>query len=102
MAMLAICAAGCKQTETVPGSPVDPQSSWLSKLTFWKSGDDLPEQETDLRMSMARSFERQGQADQAIKIYRDIVDKDKSRADAYHRLAVLHDKKGDCKISEAF
>ncbi len=107
VAIFAICAAGCKQTETVPGSPVDPQSSWLSKLTFWKSEDDLSEQgmaeqEMDVRMSMARSFERQGQTDQAIKIYRDIVDKDKSRVDACHRLAVLHDKKGDCKISEAF
>ena len=105
IAILMVCLVGCQQTETVRSSPTDSQSSWFSKLAFWKSKDKssgMSEEGPDVRMTMARSFEKQGQIDQAIKTYLEIVKKDESRADAHHRLAVLHDIKGDCKSSEGF
>jgi len=57
------------------------------------------EQKADVEMAMGRSLERKGRIDQAIKVYRDVIRKDDRRGDAYHRLAVLYDKKGDSKES---
>ena len=111
-AVLVLSLAGCKQTDTLQSSSPRQQSSWLSKLPFSRSNrkkskdESLPpvtaEQKADVQMALARSFEKQGQIDQAIKIYSNIVRKDDRRADACHRLAVLHDRKGDCGTSEQF
>ncbi len=56
-------------------------------------------QKANVKMVMARSLERKGRTDEAIKVYSDVIRKDGRRADAYHRLAVLHDKKGACRDS---
>lgn len=106
-AVLVVSLAGCKQTETVQNGPPQQESSWTSKLPFAKPKDEssaqvTDQQKADVQMAMARSFEKQGQIDQAIKIYQSVVGKDDRRADAYHRLAVLHDRKGDCRTSEGF
>jgi Tfp pilus assembly protein PilF len=52
-------------------------------------------QKADVEMAVGRSLERKGQTDQAVKIYLDVIRKDGRRGDAYHRLAVLYDKKGE-------
>ncbi len=53
-------------------------------------------------MAIARSLDNQGDTEPAIKAYLDVVNKDPRRADAYHRLAVLHDAKGDSESASNF
>ncbi len=60
------------------------------------------EQKADVQMAVARSVEKQGYVEQAIRLYLEVLKKDGRRADAYHRLAVLHDKKGNCVASAEF
>jgi tetratricopeptide (TPR) repeat protein len=60
------------------------------------------EQKADVQMAIARSLENQGDTEPAIKAYLEVVKKDSRRADAYHRLAVLHDAKGDSESACSF
>jgi Tfp pilus assembly protein PilF len=53
-------------------------------------------------MTEARSLEEQGKIESAVTLYSQIVEEDSRRADAYHRLAVLHDMKGDFRKSAEF
>jgi len=53
-------------------------------------------------MARARSLVEKGQIEQAIGIYQDVVKQDNSRPDAYHRLAILHDMKGECDKARGF
>ncbi|MGA9926465.1 MAG: tetratricopeptide repeat protein, partial [Isosphaeraceae bacterium] len=83
--------AGCHQVPSRPGAP--------SPLGFGnepKGGGTTitPAQEADVQISMGRVAEQQGDLDQAMAAYRAALDRDKSRADAYARLAILHDKQG--------
>lgn len=66
------------------------------------TGDSTAHRQADLEIAIARSLERQDQTDRAIKLYLNALDEGYQGADAYHRLAVLHDKKGDCAASEEF
>jgi Tfp pilus assembly protein PilF len=63
------------------------------------SNEVTPQQKADVAIALARSLEMQGQTDGAIQKYEDAVRMDNKRGDAYHRLAVLHDLKGDCESS---
>lgn len=60
------------------------------------------EQKADVQMAIARSLESQGDREPAIKAYLEVIKKDSRRADAYHRLAVLHDAKGDSESASKF
>ncbi|MGO8747209.1 MAG: tetratricopeptide repeat protein [Thermoguttaceae bacterium] len=51
-------------------------------------------------MAMARSLESQGNLDQAIHAYQEVLVNDDQRADAHHRLAILFDRKGDAKAAQ--
>jgi Tfp pilus assembly protein PilF len=59
-------------------------------------------QKADVQIAIARSLENQGDTTHAIKNYLEVVKKDPNRADAYHRLAVLHDAKGDSESARQF
>ncbi len=88
--------AGCHQVPSRPGAP--------SPLGFGnepKGGGTTitPAQEADVQISMGRVAEQQGDLDQAMAAYRTALDRDKSRADAYARLAILHDKQGKFRES---
>ena len=83
-----ICLAGCNSigsfadrvsTRFVPGRSD-------SKVTA--------KQNADIHIALGRSLERQNNVDQAMTAYSKAVELDPKRADAYLRLAVLHDKKG--------
>lgn len=52
------------------------------------------EQPTAAKMTAARSLEKSDEIDRAIEAYQEIVDVDPQNGEAWHRLAVLHDKKG--------
>lgn len=53
-----------------------------------------PAQEADVQIAFARAAEQRGDLDQAMAVYRDALARDKGRADAYLRLAILHDRQG--------
>ena len=53
------------------------------------------ERKLDVQMAVARSCENDGNTEQAIQVYQEVVKKDSRRAEAYHRLAILYDLKGD-------
>ena len=87
---------GCHQVPSRPGAP--------SPLGFGnepKGGGTTitPAQEADVQISMGRVAEQRGDLDQAMAAYRAALDRDRRRADAYTRLAVLHDKQGKFRES---
>jgi len=106
LAVLATLFSGCQQPIYPPTSP------WnlLTKSRRPKRPDPpkpparrLDErQKLDVQMAMGRSMEKQEQYERAIHVYEGVLQKDDTRADAYHRLAVLHDKKGDGKKASEF
>lgn len=61
------------------------------------------QQTADVRISMARSLENEGQLSDAARIYQEVIRADKrrwfrpspQRAEAYYRLAVLNDKRSE-------
>jgi tetratricopeptide (TPR) repeat protein len=83
--------AGCQQVPSRPGAP-----SPLGLGSDARGGGTTitPAQEADVQISMGRAAEQQGDLDQAMAAYRAALDRDRRRADAYARLAVLHDKQG--------
>jgi Tfp pilus assembly protein PilF len=58
-----------------------------------------PHQRADVEVAMGRSFEKQGEAAQAIVAYETALHLDPSRADASLRLAILRDQQGKFKES---
>ena len=80
------------------------KSSAFSGLGFnqGKPKKITEEQKTAIQAAMAGSLEQRGKIEQAIKAYRNIVSRDAQCALAHHRLAVLHDKMGDCKTSREY
>jgi Tfp pilus assembly protein PilF len=51
---------------------------------------------------MARTLQNQGRTEDAKKMYLEAVKLAPQRADAYHFLALLHDRKGECREAEPF
>ena len=60
------------------------------------------EQKSDVQITMAQSLERDGRADEAQQVYESLIKKNPKSPEAYHRLALLHDKKGDGKKAEEY
>ncbi|CAN5916649.1 hypothetical protein BH23PLA1_BH23PLA1_35210 [soil metagenome] len=56
-------------------------------------------QEADLHVSIGRSAESHGDVAMAMSAYQEAVNRDRSRADAFLRMAVLHDQKGQYRES---
>jgi Tfp pilus assembly protein PilF len=56
-------------------------------------------QEADAQIDLGRTAEQRGEFDQATAAYRAALTRDKTRADAYQRLAVLRDKQGKYRES---
>jgi tetratricopeptide (TPR) repeat protein len=56
-------------------------------------------QEADMQIALGRTAEAQGNLDQARAAYQAALGRDKKRADAHQRLAVLHDKQGQFRES---
>jgi tetratricopeptide (TPR) repeat protein len=89
-AALLIGLVGCREVPSRPGTP-----SPLGWGNARGGGTTItPAQEADVQISMGRAAEQQGDLDQAMAAYRAALDRDRRRADAYARLAVLHDKQG--------
>jgi Tfp pilus assembly protein PilF len=96
--MVLLSLAGCQQLSLghlIPKWPAKKSSVYdpQANTNQW-SADATPQQKAEVQMALARTMENQGQTEQAIAVYQGVVAKSK-RADAFHRLALLHDKKGD-------
>jgi tetratricopeptide (TPR) repeat protein len=87
---------GCQQLSSRPGAP--PPRGLGNEP---RGGDPTitPAQEADVQISMGRAAEQQGDLDQAMAAYRAALDRDRRRADAYARLAIVHDKQGKFRES---
>lgn len=77
---------GCQSTapKTVPLSPITQQVDAQSKLS--------PQQIADVQVALGRSLEKRGEVAQATAAYLEAVKQDSTRADAYLRLAAIHDQ----------
>jgi Flp pilus assembly protein TadD len=73
------------------------QYSIPSSSVARRSPKQRREQGQNLSIAVARTLERQGKTDQAIKAYQQTIDSGLKDATAFHRLAVLYDKKGEYK-----
>jgi Tfp pilus assembly protein PilF len=103
LAALALSVTGCQQMGAMLGSRSNDSPASVASFGEPRPSDTVDAtQKADVEMALARSVEEQGQTDQAIAMYLDVVRKDNRRADAYHRLAILHDRKGECKAAEEF
>jgi Tfp pilus assembly protein PilF len=91
-AMMALMLVGCNQTIRHK-TPRPPKPS---------AGELKPEAVADVQVSLARSFEEQGDVDKAMSAYREASRRDPSRADAPLRLAVLLDQAGRFAESPAY
>jgi tetratricopeptide (TPR) repeat protein len=105
VALAVVCLSGCRQSGTALTSIWKPRPDRSKGPALSELGS--PEgvtayQQADIEVTIARSLEQQGQIDRAIKVYLDAVSKGYEGADAYHRLAVLYDKKGKCRESTKF
>ncbi len=95
-----ICTSGCQSA-----------GDWLAKR-FGSSDDKskivrnqqtpqlpppeeiTPEKRARVQLTMARAYERQGNVERALALYKEAIKSAPKSAEAHHRLAVLHDKQG--------
>jgi Tfp pilus assembly protein PilF len=88
--------AGCQHASPRPGGP-----SPLGMGSEPRGGGTTitPAQAADVQISMGRAAEQQGNLEQATAAYRAALERDGRRADAYARLAIVHDKQGKFRES---
>jgi Flp pilus assembly protein TadD len=98
LAMGLLALAGCRTVETTSRPEVD--ASFKEGRS--KPRSVKPKQAADVQIAYGRTLERQGQDDAAIHAYQDAVKQDPRRADAYLRLAILHDKRGKFDESASY
>jgi tetratricopeptide (TPR) repeat protein len=105
LAALALGLAGCTQFNEIVANRWR-QQNVASRMPTLDSGKTAApvtaKQRADVQMAVGQSLEQHGDAEGAIKIYNEVVRLDDSRADAYHRLAVLNNKNGDWQQAEKF
>lgn len=58
-------------------------------------------QVADVQVAIGRSAEARGDVEAATQAYREALKKDDSRADAYHRLALIYDRQGESETAQA-
>ncbi len=61
-----------------------------------------PEQKADVQLTIAASLEHEGRSDEAQQIYESLIKKNPKAPEAYHQLALLHDKAGDGRKAEEY
>jgi Tfp pilus assembly protein PilF len=98
VAVLAVSAvSGCAQLAS--SNRLKPHSS-AGLLDSGTTTRVTRKQAADVQIAMARTLEESDQLAEAEAGYREALKHDSKRADAYHRLAILCDRKGDFKEAE--
>src|SRR5262249_20473956 len=92
----AVGLIGCHSAQSRPAGP---SALGWRKEPQAAEGTITPAQEADVQITLGRAAEQGGDLDQAMAAYRAALSRDKRRADAYARLAVLHDKQGKFRES---
>lgn len=87
---------GCQQIPLNWRSRSGPDSG-LDKLPM---GRISSAQEADMQIAMGRTAEREGDLKRAMTAYSAALSRDKTRADAAIRMAILHDQQGQFRESE--
>jgi tetratricopeptide (TPR) repeat protein len=82
------CLAGCQHGNLPPADNALLQSGPSKAVEL------APAQLADLQVACGRSLEKRGEEDQAVARYSEAVKLDPRRADAWLRLAILHDQQG--------
>lgn len=113
VAALAAFLPGCqslsvpwkKQTAPSPPPPSNVSLPHLEdeKLAFGQDADAAtltPKQKAGVQLYVGSQFERNNEPQRAMETYREVIRKDPTCAEAYHRLAILKDKAG--QSDEAF
>lgn len=96
--------AGCQQLDQLAGKWPNPFAK-SPRRHAWSKVAQPPlklnsAQKADVEMAMALALEQNGQTDRAIRIYSDLIRKDRRHADAHRRLAILYDQNGECQKAE--
>ena len=96
---------GCQSLPGVDSRPVPQQhqakhSSLISSSANGSPAKISPAQEADVQIAFAKVAEKQGDLEGAMSAYSQAIQKDKKRADACIRLAVLNDRLGQFGQSE--
>lgn len=94
-----LSAAGCQHAGTMQ-RPESPSGVLTSKAEATPKLNG--KQVADIQIAQGRSLEKQGELAQAAAAYREALKRDPDRADAYLRLAILHDKEGKFKESQEY
>jgi tetratricopeptide (TPR) repeat protein len=93
-------AGGCAQ---LPVPPIGPWRKTARNTPAVSRPLTLqPNQKADIQLAMARSAESAGEMDKAIQAYLEVIDQGGAQAEVYHRLALLHDKKGDPATAQTY
>jgi Flp pilus assembly protein TadD len=87
VAVAVACLSGCRHSG-------GPQANDLLDSAPKERGDLTPRQLADVQIGYARSLEKRGEEDQALARYTEAVKQDPDRADAWLRLAIIHDRQG--------
>jgi Tfp pilus assembly protein PilF len=93
---MALCLSGCQHAKNFLAGRQEAPNASEQLASSPATG------QTDDKMARARALEKKGQIEQAIGVYQEVVKQDDSRSDAHHRLAILHDMKGECDKSRGF
>jgi Tfp pilus assembly protein PilF len=103
LAALVLCLTGCQQLSSwFPKQDKVAEAQKNAPAHEAMSSTVTPEQKLDIEMAVARSLENEGQTDDAVRLYLEVVKKDGRRVDAYHRLALLYSAKGEWGSSKKY
>src|SRR5262245_4880366 len=94
-----LCFMGCHAPEIHQNtaSKSSSKSSWTGEN---RSSSPSSKQTADMKLTLGRALERQGDVDKAMNAYREAIELDRNRPDAYLCIAILQDKQGKFRESE--
>jgi len=106
-ALLMAALSGCRPLNGPKGFSLPWSKAAWSRQTFAPppspASEPLrPEQKIEIQLAFAQRLESQGRADEAKKIYLEVVKTAPQRADAHHLLGRLHARNGECQTAEAY
>ena len=97
---LALVPSGCQPLRTLQPSWMGPEKR--QEASTLEAVDLDKRQKVDIKVAFARSAELRGDIDGALAAYQESLAHDPNRADIYHRVALLYDRKNDPAMARQF
>ncbi len=91
----ALAVAGCQQLQSNHAQPAN-KSAFDSAPA---QANLTAAQQADMQIALGRVTENQGDLAGAMNVYREALKRDQNSAEAYARMAVIHDKQGEFRES---